>query len=121
MSSKVITFVAIFAAMFAVWLTFSIYYAVSTGGQWRRTPEGRHLMSLAVVFVWNTALILLNVVLGQYPGRFVVQVVSYSAFVLVGIQRIVLLVRAQRACRLRRLGEAAMMAQLRQTPDVPRG
>jgi hypothetical protein len=99
-----------FVAMFGVWLAVVLTYHFMTKGRWRRTPEGRHVMVFGLCFVWVTGLILANVVFHNYPGRAVVGLVSYASFILVGFQRLFMIVHAQRA-RRRELAEAARQAE----------
>lgn len=86
-------FLAEFSLLFLVWATVMIYYAVSSGGRWRFSATGRYLMADAACLTWNAGLILFNVAVPNYEGRFAVQVASYGALVLVGVARLVLMHR----------------------------
>jgi hypothetical protein len=103
-------YIAEFIAMFGVWLTVVLTYHIMTGGRWRRTPEGRHVMVFGLCFVWVTGLTLANVLFRNYPGRPVVGLVSYASFILVGLQRLFMIIRAQQK-RRRELAEAVRQAE----------
>lgn len=99
-----------FGAMFAVWLAVVVTYHVMSRGAWRRTPEGRHVMVFGLLFVWVSGLILANLAFGRYPGRVWVGVISYGSFVLIGVQRLLIIVRAQLAARRLQTARAARAA-----------
>jgi hypothetical protein len=103
-----------FIAMFGVWLAVVVTYHFMTGGRWRHSPEGRHVMIFGLCFVWVTGLVLTNVAFRNYSGRAVVGLVSYGSFVLIGLQRLVMIVRAQRARRA--LARSAAQAELLNKP-----
>ena len=96
MTAQQVVYLVLFSAMFAVWLGVVLTYHIMSGGRWRRTPEGRHVMLIGVVFVWVSALTLANLLFGHYPGRFVIGVTSYSLFVIMGAQRLAMIIGAQR-------------------------
>lgn len=78
---------------------FVVVYHWKTGGAWRRSEMGRHVMSLMAVLA-----LLLDFSVGirifGRPGWIgVVAVVLYSCVVLLMWQRLYLLVKAQRADR----------------------
>lgn len=107
------------AAMLAVWLGVVVTYHVMSGGRWRGTPEGRHVMVFGALFVWSGALTMVSILFGQYPGSFLVGVISYAAFVLIGVQRLALIVRAQRFARRRQTARADRAAA-RTSSEPPR-
>lgn len=76
-------------------LYFVVRYHVSTGGDWRHNPGGRHLM----FFTANMGLLFLLIVAARlwptYPGRSVVTALFYAALVGQIVWRCVLLHRAQ--------------------------
>lgn len=76
-------------------LYFVVRYHVTTGGDWRHNPGGRHLM----FFTANMGLLFLLIVAARlwpdYPGRLVVTALFYAALVGQIIWRCVLLHRAQ--------------------------
>lgn len=76
-------------------LYFVIAYQVTTGGDWRRSPAGRHLMA----FTGNLGALLLLIVAARiwpdYPGRQVITLVMFASLVCQVVWRIVLLHRAQ--------------------------
>jgi hypothetical protein len=111
------TYLVLFVAMFGVWLAVVLTYHFMSGGRWRHTPEGRHVMVFGIIFVWVSGLILANMAFGRYPGRFLVGVVSYGSFVAIGAQRLVMIIRAQRARR--QLASARMAAS--RAPSDPTG
>jgi hypothetical protein len=80
-------------------LAFAIGYHFSTGGQWRRSPEGRHMMSLSLSLVAVGLLAVLNNVWQDYPARDLGRVAVYAWFAHGGAMRLLLLFRAQRARR----------------------
>lgn len=98
-----------FVAMFGVWLAVVLTYHFMTNGRWRYSPEGRHVMIFGLCFVWVTGLVLANVVFRDYPGRAIVGLVSYGSFVLIGLQRLFMIVHAQR--QRRALARAARDAE----------
>lgn len=96
MSARLLTFFALFTVMALVWGAVVAVYHVTSQGRWRRSPAGRHLMATAGCFTWSAALTAINIPLGAYSGRFVIQVVSYGAFVLIGLQRLALMALQRR-------------------------
>jgi hypothetical protein len=78
---------------------FCVRYAISTGGDWRRTAEGRHLMlfrgSLALFMLMGVA----NNVWPAYPGRDAIRVLIIGVFALAVVHGDALLERAQAARR----------------------
>lgn len=105
MKTREVIYLAEFAAMLIVWLGVGLTYQVMTQGRWRKSPEGRHVMTLAMIFVWLALLISANVILRDYPGRAVMGIISYGLPVPYGIWRWIMIVRAQRA-KIRREREA---------------
>lgn len=96
MTARSITYVVEFSLLFLVWLSFTVSYHIVSKGAWRRSPVGRHLMAMGVSLSVIGAQIIINLFLGQYPGRFIIGVCVYGLMVLVGIQRLVLLWQARR-------------------------
>jgi hypothetical protein len=94
-STQRVVYLILFCAMFIVWLAVVLTYHLMTGGRWRRSPEGRHVMIFGVLFTWNSGLAIANLIFGQYPGRFIIGVTSYATFILIGAQRLGMIVRAQ--------------------------
>lgn len=95
---------------------FCVRYAISTGGDWLRTAEGRHLMffrgSLAVFMAMGAA----NSLIPDYRGRDAVRVIVVGVFALATIHGDALLERAQ-AARRRRMRRAAQ--EPLRAPDQP--
>lgn len=110
-----------FVAMFAVWLAVVVTYHIMSEGRWRRTPEGRHVMVFGLCFVWVTGLVLANIVFHQYPGRNVIGFVSYGSFVLIGLQRLYLIIVAQLARRAAKRAAAARLEALSRSGSQPLG
>jgi hypothetical protein len=79
----------------ACWYFVAAYH-LTTGGDWRRNPLGRHLMA----YTANMGALFLLIVAARlwptYPGRTEVTVVFYTLLVAQIIWRCVLLHRAQR-------------------------
>lgn len=96
MTARSITYLVEFSLLFLVWTTFTVSYHFVSKGAWRKTSAGRHLMSMGVSLSVIGAQIILNILFGNYPGKFVIGVVLYSTMVIVGVQRLVLLLRAYR-------------------------
>lgn len=82
-----------------LFLAFAVGYHFSTGGQWRHSPEGRHMMSLSLSLVAVGALAVINNIFPEYPGRDLPRIAVYAWFAHGGVMRILLLFRAQRARR----------------------
>lgn len=114
MTAQQVVYLVLFSAMFGVWLAVVLTYHFMTRGAWRRTREGRHVMTFGVIFVWVSGLILANLLFGRYPGRYVIGVISYSSFVLIGAQRLVMIVRAQREKRRRMAATRAAIGTSRE-------
>jgi hypothetical protein len=98
-SSRQFTYVVEFLAMLLTWGTVVVTYHVMTGGRWRKSIEGKHVMTLGVIFVWLSALILANLVFRDYPGRWLIGTASYSLPTIYGLWRLAMIVRAQRGKR----------------------
>lgn len=120
MSAQRVVYLILFCALFVIWASVVTTYHVMTGGRWRRSPEGRHVMVFGALFAWNSALAILNVIFGQYPGRFVIGVASYSTFILIGAQRLAMIVRAQHAIDRKLQAIRASRAAERTSSEPPR-
>jgi hypothetical protein len=90
-TAKLITFLVEFSVIAVVWGAVMVTYHWQSGGRWRRSAVGGHLMATAACFTWSAALTVINLLAGDYAGRFVVQVASYGAFAIIGVQRLVLM------------------------------
>ena len=88
-----------YLAMFVVWLTVTLVFWVSSRGRWWRSPEGRLMMADSALFTWITGLILGGVFFHEYPGQVWISLVSLGLFVVTGLWRLVVIIRAQRAKR----------------------
>lgn len=86
----------ILAALGAVgcWYFVAAYWA-TTGGDWHRTPAGRHIMQFTANLGVLFTLIVAARIWPEYPGRDVVTLVSFAALVAQIWWRIVLMHRAQ--------------------------
>jgi hypothetical protein len=104
-TARTITYLVEFVALFLVWTTFTISYHVVSRGAWRKTPTGRHLMSMGASLSVIGAQIIANLFLGEYPGRFAVGIVLYGSLVLVGVRQLFLLLHARRQRDLEERGE----------------
>jgi hypothetical protein len=80
---------------------FVVRYAATTEGEWRRSPEGRHLMffrgSLAVFMLLAIA----NNIWTDYPGRDPVRIAVIGTFALAVVHGDRLMEQAQSARRRR--------------------
>jgi hypothetical protein len=85
-----------FGIAFFALLTWVVTYAVLTRGNWRRTPEGRHLMAFRSSLVAFMAMGALNNVVLHYPGRDFVRIAVIGAFALSVMDGLRVLVLAQR-------------------------
>jgi hypothetical protein len=88
-------------------LYFVIRYAVSTGGDWVRTAEGRHLMTFRGSLAAWAILGVINNFWLSYPGRDAIRVVIVGLFSLATLHGDALLERAQAARRRRQRAQAA--------------
>jgi hypothetical protein len=88
-------------------LYFVVRYAVSTGGDWLRTAEGRHLMFFRGSLAAWAILGVINNFWLAYPGRDAVRIVIVGLFSLATLHGDALLERAQAARRRRQRAEAA--------------
>lgn len=91
MTAKLITFLVEFALIAIVWGAVGITYHWQTRGRWRRSLVGAHLMTVAGCFTWSAGLTVFNILAGDYAWRFPIQVVSYGAFIVLGIWRLTLM------------------------------
>lgn len=80
---------------------FVIAYHVATGGDWRHSPAGRHLMQLSGGLGLLMTLILAARVWPTYPGRPWVTLAVFAYVVIQMVWRCVLLHRAQRVGKRR--------------------
>lgn len=119
MTARAITFLVLFSAIAAVWGAVMVTYHVSSSSRWRISPAGRHLMATAGCFTWSAALTVANIVLGDYPGRFVIQVVSYGAFILIGVQRLALMGLQRRRERAQALAPPPSARHPEPSPERP--
>lgn len=63
-------------------LSFVVFYAIISGGRWRRTDAGRFMMIVQANLGTLFALILTNQVLGtDWPGRQAVTLILFSSYV----------------------------------------
>ncbi|MEW2442775.1 putative phage holin [Micromonospora marina] len=76
---------------------FVVAFWVTTGGDWRRNPGGRHVMQFTANLGLLMTLIVLARVWPQYPGRAAVTLVAFAALVAQVVWRCVLLHRTQHA------------------------
>ncbi|SBT64206.1 hypothetical protein GA0070622_1176 [Micromonospora sediminicola] len=81
---------------------FVVAFWVTTGGDWRHNPGGRHVMQFTANLGLLMTLIVLARVWPQYPGRAAVTLVAFAALVAQVVWRCVLLHRAQHAPAERR-------------------
>lgn len=100
-----------FLVFLAALTVFVVYYVVSSHGEWRRSPEGRHMVGFRSSLVLFGVMGVAHNLVAPYPGQDVVRYVVVGAAALGAVQGAVLLVRAQAANR-RRL--AALEPDLRQ-------
>lgn len=99
MSLRNVVYLAEFSLLFLVWMTFTVSYHFVSDGRWRKTPEGRHMMTMSASLTLIGAVILCNLFLGEYPGRFLVGVTVYGLIPLMGLRQLALLLTARRAHR----------------------
>jgi hypothetical protein len=85
------------AVAFSGLVYFCIRYAVSTEGDWRKTPAGRHLMFFRGSLALFMAMVAAHNFLPDYPGRDAVRVLVVGGFLLATLQGDRLLEQAQRA------------------------
>lgn len=93
---------------------FVVRYAVSTGGDWRRTPAGRHLMFFRASLAVFMAMAAAHNFVPAYPGRDAVRVLVIGAFTLATLQGDRLLEVSQRAHK------AALRAAARRPQGTPK-
>lgn len=74
---------------------FVVAYQVTTGGDWRHSAAGRHLMQFTANLGVLFALIVAARLWPGYPGRDAVSLLVFGALVAQVVQRCVLLHRAQ--------------------------
>lgn len=89
---------------------FVVRFHVTTGGDWRRTRMGRHVMAFMAVICGLLAFTVARVLFGDYPGRQVLLAAGFVLFAAVLVQRVVLLEREQRPTRRGRPGPPRMAA-----------
>lgn len=80
-------------------LTFVVRFAYTTGGDWRRSRAGRHVMLFTMMLAWMLLLHVVYLVLGDYPWREVVVWLSFIAFTVLLWQRVGVLEAEQREGR----------------------
>jgi hypothetical protein len=85
------------AVAFVGLVYFVVRYAVSTEGDWRLTPAGRHLMFFRGSLAAFMAMVAIHNLATDYPGRDVVRVIVVCAFALATLQGDRLLEKAQKA------------------------
>lgn len=74
---------------------FVVAYQVTTGGDWRHSAAGRHLMTFTATLGLLFGLIMLGRAWPDYPGRSVVVPLALAALVVLLVRRCVLLHTAQ--------------------------
>lgn len=84
------------AVAFGGLVYFCVRYAVSTEGDWRKTPAGRHLMFFRGSLALFMAMVAAHNFLPAYFGRDAVRVLVVGAFTLATLQGDRLLEVAQR-------------------------
>lgn len=80
-------------------IAWVVFYAVWTHGDWRRTREGRHLMTFRSTLAVFMAMGVVNNLVTSYPGRDIVRSIVVTSFALAVIQGFRTLVLAQREGR----------------------
>lgn len=83
-------------ASFFTWAGFVILYHVLTHGDWRKSPQGRNIMGVALSLAFALGLIVSAVTFGPFPGRRIIQFVIYGMIILFGLQRVKILLTVQR-------------------------
>jgi uncharacterized membrane protein YedE/YeeE len=77
----------------ALWFVCRFHFL--TGGAWRRTPMGRHVMAFMAVIAGILGFTLARQIFGDYPGRLYFLAGGFVLFAIVLVQRTVLLEREQ--------------------------
>jgi len=84
--------VLLWAAAIASWI-FPVLYTVLA--PWWRSPTGRHLFSFAMMIAVIFAVIMLPKVFGDYTGRNMVRLSSYTAMTVILWRHVWLLIATQ--------------------------
>lgn len=97
--------ISAFGIAFIGLVLWVVTYAVSTRGDWRRTPEGRHLMAFRGSLVLFMAMGVINSIWSHYPGRDLARVTVVPLFALSVLDGLRILRAAQLEGRARRIAQ----------------
>jgi hypothetical protein len=109
-----------FLVFLAALALFVVYYVVSSRGEWRRSPEGRHLVSFRSSLVLFGSMGVVHNLVPPYPGEDVVRCTVVGLTALCAVHGAVLVVRAQVANRRRLAGLEPHFRQPRQGQALQR-
>lgn len=100
MMRDITTALAVVGLLACMWFVTAYWW--TTGGDWRRTAAGRHLMAFTANLGVLLALIVLARLWPTYPGREPIVLVAFAGLVVQLVRRCVLLHTAQREPAARR-------------------